>query len=189
MSFSHSDPHLYHGKTRYNLLKIATLTLSAQTPPASPSPSPSSSPSSQWWLCSPCHQLRALSSSQRLLGRTIWNFQTDFQTLLFPIQSLTDFNFDNVDQGEYCILHQGIRRTELVGNMESVHPLCQMGICRWSHFFFLTFTHGAALTLKFKSSFWIFHLHSRMHQNLIGTAASTSVKRSSNLYLQCEPKV
>ena len=148
-------------------------TLSARTPPASPFLSPSFSPSWQWWSCSPCRQLRALSSSPRLLGRTIWNFQTDFQTWSFQIQSLTDFNFNNVDhQGKYCIIMQhGTRRTELVANMESLDPRgLQKGDLPVEPFLlphFYTWA-AAALALEFKSSFWIFHLHSRMHQNLTG---------------------
>ena len=35
----------------------------------------------------------------------------------------------------------------------------------------------------------IFHLHSRMHPNFIGGSASTSVKRSLNLYLQIEIRI
>ena len=114
----------------------------------------------------PCFELFSAAPTENNLKQ----FQTDFWTLLSQIQSLTHFNFNNFDrESRPRILHyaswQKNRTCWKYGKFPS--PASPNGDLPAEAISSYSLLHmGAALALKFKSSFWIFHLHSRMHQNL-----------------------
>ena len=156
-------------------------------------------PSLRWWLCSLCHPLRALSSSPRLLPRTISNFKRDFKLCLFKRQSRTVFNFVAVyQQGKshsylsysYVIMHKWQRDKTFrkyadlwIGKVFIPPP---DGTFAASAISIPHFSTWGCTSSRVEVAILIFHPHSRMHPNFIGGSASTSVKRSLNLYLQIE---